>query len=198
MSETLRKKEQEEANVKNSEIEIEKFERDFVLPLCKNIESDNLGSRSLSDTDTSDEILSETKEDKSFHSSSDSIQTDSDSGAFSRLSTPDIESESSNFSDNTKYQKNTTKDHYASYSDEDIAEGLEKETKMSSHEVKRLQSMCSSAGTKFKSLPSDKNYEFPVLICGGILQPSARTRTGHKTAGCKGTVTVNGVCYYCM
>jgi hypothetical protein len=179
----IKEKEIEEKKVKNAEREIDRFEKDFVLPLWENIESD----KKLSDMDTCDGIFSQNNKEKIFHSSSDSIQTDTDSGAFSRLSSPDRDSEYSDVSDSSMSVKNKIQEQSDSYSDEDIDEGLQKDNKISSQTLTSLQINCSS------SVMESKKFEF----ASSFSQPSVSLAV-HKKRDCQGIVTVNGLCYHCV
>jgi hypothetical protein len=158
-------------NVSNAELEIERFERDFVLPLLKNVESDKSCLTRTSGVDNSDGILNDKA--KRFHSSSDSLPTDTDSGIFSRLSdSTDSDSESSIVIPN-KLQE---------YSDNDIDEGLKSDNKPSLLHFTR-----SKIGAKRKS----HNQKFSQ-------KPSSTPISIHKTEDCDGTVTINGLCYHCI
>ena len=85
-------------------LEIERFEKDFVIPVlsrgetCQPVKTKS-SHRGL--TDGISNISIETK-DKVFHSSTNSIHTETDSGAFSRLSSADSDSEFSEISENSQ------------------------------------------------------------------------------------------------
>ena len=118
----------------------------------------------------SDGILNDTA--KKFHSSSDSIPTDTDSGIFSRLSSTDRDSDDS---DSSIVVTNTSQEHHDEYSDEDV----ESETKSSSLHFRRSPIHC---------LSSKRNPQIQLSTSLSI----------HKTEDCVGTVTVNGCCYHCI
>ena len=100
-------------------LEIERFQTDFVLPLLKNVESDkSCSTRSNEGVYCADTSLKENA--KRFHSSSDSIPTDTDSGIFSRLSSTDRDSDDS---DCSIVITNKSQEHHDEYSD------VESETK---------------------------------------------------------------------
>ena len=101
--------------VMNAVNEIERFEKDSFLPLFKNREG--LLWKSCDGVSIGD------NKDKVFYSYS----TDTDSGAFSRLSSPDRDSDDSDWSDSSIvsiHQRN--RKHSETYSDEDIDECLKK------------------------------------------------------------------------
>ena len=106
-------------NMSDAELEIERFDKDFVLPLLKNVESDkSCSTRSNEGVYCADTSLKENA--KRFHSSSDSIPTDTDSGIFSRLSSTDRDSDDS---DCSIVITNKSQEHHDEYSD------VESETK---------------------------------------------------------------------
>ena len=80
-------------NLLKAELEIERFENDFVFPALRDLESVK-----SCDFGSGNAILNVDSKVKVLHSSSDSINTDSDSGIFSRLSSTDRDSEDSDSS----------------------------------------------------------------------------------------------------
>ena len=155
-------------NVSDAELEIQRFERDFVLPLLKNAESDKSCSTRSSDVDCGDGILNDKA--KRFHSSSGSIPTDTDSGIFSRSSSADSDSDSS------IVIRNKLED----YSDDDIDEGLKSDTKPSLLHFRRSQ---------ISARRKSQNQK--------LSQDPSTTISIHKTEDCVGTVTINGICCHC-
>jgi hypothetical protein len=156
--------------VSDAELEIERFEKDFVLPLFRNVESDkSCSTRSIEGVYCIDGILNDKY--KRFYSSSDSIPTDTDSGIFLRLSSADRDSDDS---DSSIVVKNKFKENHGEYSDEDD----EKDTKPSSLHSRRSQ--IRHLSSKRKSVKPSTNLSI------------------HKTEDCVGMVTVNGCCYHCI
>ena len=123
--------ENEEKKVMIAVNEINRFEKDFVFPMLKTMESDK---SCLGKSCTGISIVG--NKDKMFYSSTSSIQTDTDSGAFSRLSSPDTDSDQSDLEDSSIVINHDTKEFSDTYSDDDIDEGLEKDNTSS---LKSLQ-----------------------------------------------------------
>merc|ERR1711862_329497 len=91
-----------------SQREIERFEQDFVFP-SRELDSKTSKTTRNSESEKQTNIL--------FHSSSlTSFTTETDSGAFSRLSSPDGESEYSDFSDSSLSLDNPTLQLCGAYS----------------------------------------------------------------------------------
>ena len=183
--ETLKKQKAYKKEGVSAETEIDRFEKDFVLPIYENRKSVYFATRGF--PDICDRIVRKKQPENMFHSSSESILTETDSGAFSGVSISDTGSEISDSLD--RLQCEVTRD---SYSDEDIEEGLEKET--------GWQTICSSSLARSRSQPSDENCEPSALTLKGRQTAECQERvtmTGHNNADCLERVTVNGVCWHC-
>ena len=100
------KKITEDTNIISIDKETERFENSFPVRLTKLFEKEMCHS-----------LLKNEKE--VIHSSSDSFATNSDSGAFSRVSSPDRDSEYSDFSDSSISLDNPSLQLYGNYSDDD-------------------------------------------------------------------------------
>ena len=155
-------------NLSDANLGIERFERDFVWQLLKNGEPDESCSTKLSGEDNSDGILNDKA--KTFHSSSDSIPTDTDSGIFSRLSPADLDSDDSMEITNELHE----------YSDDDIDVGLKSATN---------PSLSNCTRSKISAKRKSQNQALSKKPFTTISIP--------KTEDCVGTVTVNGLCYHC-
>ena len=120
----LKKKSNREYKDKIEEavLEFERFEKDFILPVLNREESCQSVKTKSSYQGLNNEIsnISVKNKDKKFHSSTSSIQTETDSGAFSRLSSADSDSE---FSDISIISNKDIKE-ISENSDLEIEEGL--------------------------------------------------------------------------
>ena len=135
-------------NLLEYEREIDNFEKDFVIPVLRNLESDK--------SSCSNTILSAKVEAKILHSSSDSIHTDSDSGIFSRVSSADRDSEDSDSSD--RFQ--TCSDE----SDHDAEEGHKKTNTSPSTYLKRTQINIKNSFPLSTRLSIHKNIDCEEIV----------------------------------
>ena len=161
-------------NIRNAECEIERFEKDFIVPLNESLETKR------SDKSEEEVIYQEVEnkpevKEKHFHSSSDSF--DVDSGAFSRLSTPDFSLKSEDVLDSSPTSSSTFSP-FSSLSSSPPPSSLD-----SSKLVLDREQMCLLC-----SLSSP---------CSSSFFPSSSPPPPHCAPGCRAIVTVNGKCYQC-